>query len=212
MGIIPLFQSRTGAVGGWELAGWLQRGLRRIDCTYRLTDVQSINTDSRELQPNSPADSFVSPRFFFLRGCETGAYTWWYISSSLEMRSESVKQVWIFDVFIFSFRFVYNAASSKRNLSVSSVTLKCGKIKFVFCSWLCFFVATHTVFTTLIRFRNKPKGHKNSEVTLFSGNDQWRFNWFVNCGLPPERDFTLRQHETLQKKCFCYISADLYFS
>lgn len=49
MGIIPLFHPKTAVLDRWELAGWLQCGLKSIGHTYRLTAVQSIKTETRLL-------------------------------------------------------------------------------------------------------------------------------------------------------------------
>lgn len=62
MGIIPLFHPKTAVLDRWELAGWLQCGLKSIGHTYRLTPVQSIKTEnwllpqrvSMELPQNAP--------------------------------------------------------------------------------------------------------------------------------------------------------------
>lgn len=62
MGIIPLFHPKTAVLDRWELAGWLQCGLKSIGHTYRLTVVQFIKTEnwllprrvSMELPQNAP--------------------------------------------------------------------------------------------------------------------------------------------------------------
>lgn len=79
MGIIPLFHPKTAVLDRWELAGWLQCGLKSIGHTYRLTAVQSIKTEnwllprrvSMKLPQNAPWIA-LSALTLFLEGLWNG--------------------------------------------------------------------------------------------------------------------------------------------